>query len=43
MNISKNKSGSFVMETLWSVGTLKQRLMIVDELKICEHQLKNDQ
>ncbi|RNA19736.1 nucleolar 9 [Brachionus plicatilis] len=43
VNISRNKSGSFVMETLWSVGTLKQRLMIVDELKMCEQQLKNDQ
>ncbi|CAF0712043.1 unnamed protein product [Brachionus calyciflorus] len=43
VNISTNKSGSFVMETLWSVGTLKQRIMIVDELKVCENQLKNDQ
>jgi hypothetical protein len=38
-----NRSGSFVMETLWSVGNLKQRTAIVDELKMIENQLRNDQ
>lgn len=42
MILATNKSGSFVMETLWSVGNLKQRLSIVDELKSSEVQLKND-
>lgn len=43
MIIATNRNGSFVMETLWSVGNLKQRLSIVDELKPSEVQLKNDQ
>jgi hypothetical protein len=41
--LSTNKSGSFVMETLWSIATLKQRIAIVEELKNSENQLKNDQ
>lgn len=41
--ISTNKNGSFVMETLWSLANFKQRVSIVDELKACEAQLKNDQ
>ena len=40
--LTKNKSGSFVMETIWSVASLKQRLVIVDELKSSEVELKND-
>lgn len=42
MILATNRSGSFVMETLWSVGHLKQRLSIVEELKSSEAQLKND-
>ena len=42
MILTKNKSGSFVMETIWSVASLKQRLVIVDELKSSEVELKND-
>jgi hypothetical protein len=41
--LSTNRSGSFVMETLWSIANLKQRMLIVDELKSSEVQLKNDQ
>lgn len=41
--LSTNKSGSFVMETLWSIANLKQRIAIADELKSSEIQLKNDQ
>lgn len=37
-----NRSGSFVIETVWSVSTLKQRLAILEELKGSENQLKND-
>ncbi len=40
--LSTNRSGSFVMETIWSIATLKQRISIVDELKSSEVQLKND-
>lgn len=42
MILATNRSGSFVMETLWSVANLKQRVSIVDELKPSEIQLKND-
>jgi len=40
--LSTNRSGSFVMETIWSIATLKQRIFIADELKASEVQLKND-
>jgi len=40
--LATNKSGSFVMETIWSVANLKQRTAIVEELKTSEVQLKND-
>lgn len=41
--LATNRSGSFVMETLWSLANLKQRIAIADELKTSEVQLKNDQ
>ena len=40
--LATNRSGSFVMETLWSIANLKQRIAIADELKNSEVQLKND-
>ena len=42
MILATNRSGSFVMETLWSSANLKQRIAIADELKTSEVQLKND-
>ena len=41
--IATNRSGSFVMETLWSIANLKNRIAIAEELKVAEVQLKNDQ
>ena len=41
--LATNRSGSFVMETLWSFANIKQRIAIADELKTSEVQLKNDQ
>jgi len=32
-----------VVEGIWSIANIKQRLAIVDELKSSENQLKNDQ
>jgi hypothetical protein len=43
MIISSNKSGSYVMETLWSFANLKQRSDICEELKDVEIELKRDQ
>lgn len=40
--LCSNKSGSFVVETIWSVSNLKQRIAIADELKSTENQLRND-
>jgi len=42
LNLATNRSGSFVMETLWQTGNLKQRLVMVEELKVAEVKLKND-
>jgi len=41
--LATNRSGSFVMETLWQTANLKQRLAMVEELKVAEVQLKNNQ
>jgi hypothetical protein len=43
MIICSNKSGSYVMETLWSFSSIKQRTDICEELKDVENELKKDQ
>ena len=43
MIICSNKSGSYVMETLWSFANLKQRIEICEELREVEIELKKDQ
>jgi hypothetical protein len=43
LNICCNRSGSFVMETLWSITSIQQKIEICDELKDNELDLKRDQ
>jgi hypothetical protein len=43
LNICCNRSGSFVMETLWSITSIQQKVEICDELKDNEPDMKRDQ